>query len=156
MRHFPLTLVLTSLCAGPLFAAEVSLKNAASAVSLTAAEQTQLAGRLDDYFKACHPYGRVVAGPDRPQDELTKLWGEQERTVHAVLRAADGREILFGFPTTNDGLGPVLARDAQGTVTSYAKCPGLEGLKLACQVHRLVPGLTPSSRCVELEKLATP
>ena len=152
MRHLPLTLALASLWAGSLAstcAAELSLKNAASVVSLTPAEQTHLAERLDAYFKACHPYSRVVAGPDRPQDELTKLWSEQERTVHAVLRGTDGREILFAFPTENDGLGPVLARDADGTVTSYAKCPGLEGLKLACQVHGLVPGLTPSSRCAE-------
>lgn len=168
MRHVSVVLfVLASQYAWspfPLAAAEVSLKSAASPVPLSAAQSAELSERLDKYFQACHPYSRVVRGGDLPQETLSKLWTDQENTVHAVLHVTYGSdapehlrnttlEILFGFPQENGGLGPVLARDPSQFVSSYIKCPGLDGLRLACHVHGLVPGIEPSPRCREWEDL---
>jgi hypothetical protein len=62
-------------------------------------------------------------------------------------------EVLFGF-TSESGPGPVLARGSDRTVTSYIKCPGLEGLLLSCRVHAFIPGMKPSARCGEWAALA--
>ena len=144
---------------------EVSLKSAATTVPLSTTESAELSERLDRYFQACHPYNEVVSGKVVPQETLTKLWTEQERTVHALLHMTYGSdaaprlrnttlEVLFGFPVTkNGGPGPVLARDSSQLVASYIKCPGLDGLLLACHVHSLVPGIKPNRRCQEWKDL---
>lgn len=145
-------------------ASEVSLKSAATTVPLSATQSADLSERLDMYFRTCHPYNQVVWGEVLPQEILTKLWTEQEHTLHAVLHISYGPdapshlrnttlEVLFGFPIENGGLGPVLARDSSHLVSSYIKCPGFDALLLACHVHRLVPGIQPSARCQEWEDL---
>jgi hypothetical protein len=154
-------------------AAEVTLNSGTEDVALDPAQSKQLAASLDSYFEACHPYAEVIGGEDLPQDRLASLWSEQERLPHAVLRRDIGGrdpgpggdetlDVLFGF-TSQGGPGPVLsrARDSARTVTSYIKCPGLEGLLLSCRVHALIPGMTPSARCGEwaalaAEQVATP
>lgn len=133
--------------------ADVTLENGSSKVALTDSQQSELAPRLVAYLGACRPYRQVVGGDERPQDELTALWSETEKTIHVRFHDDRHRSILFGFPTTNGGLGAVLSENADGSITSYAKCPGGEGLALACAVHRLVPGIEPDPRCPELEKL---
>ncbi|HJQ99127.1 MAG TPA: hypothetical protein VJ826_12515 [Candidatus Polarisedimenticolaceae bacterium] len=148
MRRFSVAVL---LLASPCIA-EVTLKNAGSTVALSEAQKSQLAQRLNAYVGTCHPYRQVVGGDERPQEELTKAWSETEKSVHALL-GDDRRLVLFGFPTANGGLGAVLARNPDGSITSYAKCPGHEGLALACHVHRLVPGVEPNPRCPEFETL---
>jgi hypothetical protein len=136
-----------------LWAAEVSLKSGGKAVPLSATQAADLPDRLDKYFQTCHSYDRVVPGKALSQQALTKLWKDQEHIVHAVLRVTYGSEILFAFPIENDGLGPVLRRDSSKQLSSYIKCPGLDGLLLACYVHGLVPGVKPNQRCPEWRDL---
>lgn len=145
-------------------ASAVSLARGTTEVTLAAAQEEALAERLLTYFQACHPYGQVVGGDDLPHEVLEKLWAEQESIVHATVQIEFGPEapphlrgktfeVLFGFPAENDGLGPVMSRQPNRLLTSYQKCPGLEGLLAACHARRLVPGAEPSQRCREFEAL---
>ena len=140
-------------------AAELDLKSGGRDVPVDPVQRAALSTSLESYFLACHAYTEVVRGAELPQDRLTALWTEQARLPHAVLRTGAGPgapeqargstlEILFGF-SSESGPHPVLARSADGTLTSYIKCPGLPGLLLACRVHGLMPGMAPSSRCDE-------
>jgi hypothetical protein len=124
-----------------VFVVVATLHSADSVIPLSPEQSAELSKQLEAYVRACHPSTQVVSGEEQPQEVLETLWAEQERTVHAILRETGGsREVIIGFPATNDGLGAVLSRAADKRVTSYAKCPGLDGLRLACRVHRLVPG----------------
>ena len=149
--------------ASPSAAAELELRNAGEEVALESTQSGDLAGRLDSFFRSCHTYSDVVSGQVLPQAELVALWQQQANLPHAVLHvtyAPDAPEplggktvdVLFGF-TAESGPNPVLARSPDGAVTCYIKCPGLEGLLLACQVHALIPGMKPSSRCAEWRAL---
>jgi hypothetical protein len=140
-------------------AAELDLESGGGGVPVGAVQRVELAASLESYFRDCHPYGQVVSGEELPQERLNSLWAEQTRLPHAVLKIgpdpdappqAPGPqlEVLFGFGSES-GPQPVLARGADGTVTSYIKCPGLPGLLLSCRVHGLMPGMKPSPRCGE-------
>jgi hypothetical protein len=165
MRHWSAVLLflISQLGDSPPLLSEfkVALLSGSSPVGLSKAQSAHLSARLNTLFQTCHPMNR---GGVVPQETLTSRWAEQERTVHAVLHVTYGPdspshlsnralEVLFGFPPESNGLGPIIAREPGQPLKSYFKCSGLEHLLLACYVHRLVPGVQPSSRCQELEDL---
>jgi hypothetical protein len=141
-----------ALLAPCLEASDLSLSNAGSEVDLEVSQRDELAHRLEAYFRSCHPYDHVVRNDLPPQEELTALWRKQAQLLHAVLHLSETMDVLFGF-SADGGASPVLSRDGTGNVRSYVKCPGLEGLLLSCYVMPLVPGMKPSSRCSEWERL---
>lgn len=134
------------------------LISAGSPVAIDGEDASQLAEALVTYLDSCLTFGAVVGGEQPPQDELDRLWSDQSNRLHAVLHATgtdESRHIhlrgtrftaLFGLESES-GPSPVLTRDESLHVTGYIKCPGLDGLLLACQVHGIVPGMSPSADC---------
>jgi hypothetical protein len=141
---------------------EIALLSGGSPVRLDPDTETELASSLTLFASSCHPF-ESVTGRTAGQSELRDLWAAQKQLTHAVLgasfdAAADqplrGRsgEILVGLASAS-GPNPVIFRDQAGTHTLLIKCPGLDGLLLACQVHSFVPGMSPSPRCAEWRAL---
>jgi hypothetical protein len=107
------------------------------------------------FLESCRTYGAVVAGSEEPQDELQRSWQARLEQPHLLLRSsgmAASRhellhhqpfELLLGLPE-REGIAPVLT-SAAGSVTSYTKCSGLEGIRLWCRARSLEPGAEPQT-----------
>ena len=137
---------------------ELFLLSAGSLIELDDELQTQITAALMSYFESCLTYGAVVGGNQPPQEDLERLWSEQSPRTHALLEmtgALDSHHaqlrgkrftLLVGLESRS-GPSPVLTRDDHHQLTRYIKCPGLDGLLLSCQVHGVVPGMSPSPDC---------
>lgn len=141
---------------------EFALRSGGSPVHLDHDTETELASALTRFVSSCRPF-ESVTGRTESQSELRDLSAAQEQLTHAVLRASFGSsaetplrgrsgEILVGLASAS-GPDPVIFREQAGTLTRLIKCPGLDGLLLACRVHAIVPGMSPSLRCTEWRAL---
>jgi hypothetical protein len=141
----------------PSSANHLILVAAGSEVRLVDATKSDLITDLRAFFEDCHSYADVVG--ERPaQDELQRMWAEQEERGYALLSATGSADyshpplrdteftLLVGFDSER-GAWPVLTRDDAGLMTLYIKCSGLEALRLSCQVSELVPGMERSADC---------
>jgi hypothetical protein len=152
--------------AGALPELELTLADAGgAAVELDAAAEEEIAAALLAYFAPCLPYGDVVADARPSPESLAAAWRELERGDHARLEAiapADSRHhelrgrsftLLVGLADERSP-GATMTREPDGTVTSYAKCPGLEGLLLVCRIRELVPGVEMHEGCEQVRFVA--
>lgn len=144
--------------AEPVDSPRLVLVSAGSEVDLEGEVAARLTTALTSYFASCHSYETVVFGEEPPQDELRRLWAEHKLRTHALLHMTGGADsrhaglrgrrfsLLLGLESESGPL-PVLTEDENRHLTAYIKCPGLEGLILACQIHGIIPGMTPSPDC---------
>jgi hypothetical protein len=172
MRSWSLAILLVTVLPAPGSARELppssgasrlSLLASGSVVPLEAAVERELLDDLTAFFDECHDYADVV-GEEPAQDELQRLWAEHEQGSHALLRAVGAPDsphaslrdrefaLLVGFDHEG-GAWPVLTRDDGDALTMYTKCPGLEGLRLACTIRGPVPSLQRGVDCERLPEL---
>jgi hypothetical protein len=127
--------------------AELSLFRAGSAVELTASDTEDLLPMVTAFLESCHTFA-AVTGEDQPQAELKRLWTEHLGRPRLLLRStgsvASRHEfldrkpfaLLLGLPE-RENLFPILTEREGGRIESYAKCPGIDALRISCRVRSL-------------------
>lgn len=99
----------------------------------------QLALKTVAYFETCHTYASVV-GDEPDESSVRQQWEEGIRGTHALLRlpaAVGSADLLIGF-SADPGAWPVILRQNDRYVL-YAKCDGLDGSLLACDIDEVLP-----------------
>ena len=145
-------------------APELWLFRRGPAAQLSRPQTRELLATVAPLLDSCHTYADVV-GREQPQHELRQLWRKHTHQPHLLLRARGALasrhqlldhehfELLLGIPA-GEGLSPVLSRTAGGFVTSYAKCSGLEGIRLSCRIRSLEPAAeSPVQDCDRLGEI---
>lgn len=165
MAPLPALFLVTALLASPVTGDDAPdpttttlvLLSSGSPVALDSERAAQLVAELTAYLDSCLTSVAVV-GEQPSQDELERLWSEKSSQPHALLQATGRPDsahthlrgsrftAFFGFESES-GPSPVLTRDEHRHLTSYTKCPGLDGLLLSCNVQSIVPGMSSSADC---------